>query len=228
MAKLLLVEDHKTLGFALKEYLEMKGFDVSWQQNGAAGQHHFEKYPVDLCLLDLMLPDKDGFELARSIRLKSPRQPIIFLTARGLKADRLKGFELGADDYITKPVDEEELVARVQAVLRRVQPEQPAEQRYRIGRYTFDPVNQWLELGEQRRQLTERESHLLRLLCERRGRLLSREQVLKALWSQNDYFTRRSMDVFISRLRKYLSGDSEVSIQNVYGSGFILQVEEEE
>ncbi|NBC06398.1 MAG: response regulator, partial [Bacteroidetes bacterium] len=169
------------------------------------------------------LPDQDGFELARRIRRRSPEQPLIFLTARSLKADRLRGFDLGADDYLVKPVDEEELVARIEAILRRVKPT-PKTSTYTIGRYHFDSQNQWLSLHGDRRQLTEREAHLLTLLCEREGRLLSREQVLKELWNQNDYFTRRSMDVFISRLRKYLSKDERVEIQNVYGSGFILKV----
>jgi DNA-binding response OmpR family regulator len=223
MAKLLLVEDHETLGFALKAYLEMKAFDVRWEKDGATALTYFDKHPVDLCILDVTLPERDGFELARLIRRKIPTQPLIFLTARSLKADRLRGFGLGADDYVVKPVDEEELVARIQAVLRRVQPEPPSEQ-YQIGSYVFDPQNQWLSLEEERRQLTEREAHLLSLLCERQGKLLSREQVLKELWQQNDYFTRRSMDVFISRLRKYLSEDPAIEIQNVYGSGFILKV----
>lgn len=219
----MLVEDHDTLGFALKAYLEMKGYQVSWQQAADHAAAYFEKHPVDLCILDVMLPDQDGFELARRIRRHIPDQPLIFLTARSLKADRLRGFGLGADDYVVKPVDEEELVARIEAVLRRVKPRSPAPF-YDIGRYHFDPQNQWLSLDGERRQLTEREAHLLSLLCERKGQLLSREQVLKALWNQNDYFTRRSMDVFISRLRKYLSKDPRVEIQNVYGSGFILKV----
>ncbi|HKK79916.1 MAG TPA: response regulator transcription factor [Phaeodactylibacter sp.] len=223
MARLLLVEDHETLGFALKEYLQMKGYQVNWSQSAEGGAAYYEKHPVDLCILDVMLPDQDGFELARRIRRRSPEQPLIFLTARSLKADRLRGFGLGADDYLVKPVDEEELVARIEAILRRVKP-MPKTSTYTIGRYHFDPQNQWLSLDGDRRQLTEREAHLLTLLCEREGQLLSREQVLKELWNQNDYFTRRSMDVFISRLRKYLSKDRGVEIQNVYGSGFILKV----
>lgn len=225
MAKLLLIEDEETLGFALKAYLEMKGFDVLWSRDGAEGLRQFEKYPTELCILDIGLPGRDGFSLGREIRRQDPEQPLIFLTARALKADRLRGFDLGADDYLVKPVDEEELVARIKAVLRRARPAADSEPvQHEIGQYTFDPRNQQLSFpGGPPRQLTEREAHLLLLLCERRGKLLSRQRVLKEVWDQNDYFTRRSMDVFISRLRKYLSADASVEIQNVYGSGFILK-----
>lgn len=227
MAKILLVEDHETLGFALKEYLTLNGFEVDWQRDGDAGLRRFELYPADLCVLDVGLPGRDGFSLAEEIRRQAPDQAFLFLTARALKADRLRGFGLGADDYLVKPVDEEELVARIQAVLRRASPQPPPPDTYAIGRYTFDWPNHQLHLaGQPPRQLTEREARLLLLLCERQGQLLSRQQVLKTLWQQNDYFTRRSMDVFISRLRKYLAEDPKVSIQNVYGSGFILAVEE--
>ena len=221
MPKLLLIEDHETLGYALKEYLEMKGYSVALAQDGDKGLAYFQKFPTDLCILDIMMPGKNGFAVAEAIRRQAPQQPIIFLTARSLKVDILKGFGLGADDYIVKPVDEEELVARIQAVLRRVAPNvEPTT--CQIGRYTFDHPNQKLSLGNKERLLTEREAHLLFLLCNRKGRLLPRQEVLKSLWSQNDYFTRRSMDVFISRLRKYLSEDPDIEIQNVYGSGFIL------
>ena len=222
--KILLAEDHATLGYALKEYLELKGFAVSWAQEGGKALAHFERYPVDLCILDVMMPGQDGFELATALKQRNPRLPIIFLTARSLKADVLKGFGLGADDYIVKPVDEEELVARIQAVLRRAAPESAASDTYAIGRYIFDFANQKLSLEGRERILTEREARLLHLLCTCQGRLLPRQEVLKNLWSQNDYFTRRSMDVFVSRLRKYLADDPNIEIQNVYGSGFILHV----
>lgn len=225
MAKILLIEDHETLGFALQAYLEMKGFEVRWSKDGDAGLKAFEKHPADLCVVDVGLPGRDGFSLAREIRRQAPRQPLIFLTARALKADRLRGFGIGADDYLVKPVDEEELVARVRAVLRRAQPETDIQASISIGRYTFDPQNQELAFhGQPPRRLTEREAHLLLLLCQQRGQLLSRQQVLKEVWSQSDYFTRRSMDVFISRLRKYLSDDPGIEIRNVYGSGFVLEV----
>ena len=229
MPNLLLVEDNATLGYALKEYLELKSFQVYLAQDGLKGQAYFEKYPIDLCILDVMMPGKNGFLLAESIRRKTKTMPIIFLTARALKADRLKGFEIGADDYIVKPVDEEELVARIKAVLRRSQPEEDTSQaHFQIGEYIFNINDQQLihPTSSDVRQLTEREAQLLILLCEYKGRLLPREKVLKSLWNQNDYFTRRSMDVFISRLRKYLSTDPNIEIQNVYGSGFIFNIKE--
>ncbi|MCB0571219.1 MAG: response regulator transcription factor [Phaeodactylibacter sp.] len=222
MQKLLLIEDDETLGYALKEYLAMKGFEIDWARDGDAGLACFGRYPYNLCILDIVMPGKDGFAVAEAIRRKEQRLPIIFLTARALKADILKGFGLGADDYIVKPVDEEELVARIRAVVRRAAPEQSGQTTYQIGQYVFDYANQKLRFGDGERLLTEREAHLLRLLCEQKGRLLPRQEVLKSLWNQSDYFTRRSMDVFISRLRKYLGDDPSIEIQNVYGSGFIL------
>ena len=225
MAKILIIEDHETLGFALQSYLEMKGFEVSWSKDGDAGLKAYQKHPVDLCVVDVGLPGRDGFSVAREIRRQAPEQPLVFLTARALKADRLKGFDLGADDYLVKPVDEEELVARIKAILRRAQPKAATPDTISIGQYIFDPQNQELAFQKEApRRLTEREAHLLLLLCQQKGQLLSRQQVLKEVWAHSDYFTRRSMDVFISRLRKYLSGDPSVEIKNVYGSGFILEI----
>lgn len=227
MNNILLVEDSETLGFALKEYLELRKFNVRWAKDGAKGEAFFEKYPTDLCILDVMMPEQDGFSLAEKMRLHAPDVPLIFLTARALKADKLRAFGLGADDYIVKPVDEEELVARIHAVLRRSKKVEVEAKSIQLGNYVFDVRNQQLIYDDNTRQLTEREAHLLSLLCEYKGRLLPREKVLKSLWNQNDYFTRRSMDVFISRLRKYLSADEKVEIQNVYGSGFILKIKNE-
>ena len=227
MNNILLVEDSETLGFALKEYLELRAFNVRWAKDGAKGEAFFEKYPTDLCILDVMMPEQDGFSLAEKMRLHAPDVPLIFLTARALKADKLRAFGLGADDYIVKPVDEEELVARIHAVLRRSKKVEVEAKSIQLGNYVFDVRNQQLIHDDNTRQLTEREAHLLSLLCEYKGRLLPREKVLKSLWNQNDYFTRRSMDVFISRLRKYLSADEKVEIQNVYGSGFILKLKNE-
>lgn len=222
---LLLVEDNETLGYILKEYLEMKDFQVTLEREGKAGLQAFKKQAYDLCILDVMMPEMDGFTLASELRAIEAGIPIIFLTAKALKVDKLKGFNLGADDYIVKPVDEEELLARIKAVLRRTQQGgsgAPPSLHYQIGNYTFDFSNQKLIHNGNEQLLTEREAHLLRLLCENKGKLLSRRQVLNTLWNNNDYFTRRSMDVFISRLRKYLSEDPRIKINNVYGSGFIL------
>ena len=227
--KILLLEDDGTLGYILREYLEMKSYQVKWFKNGREVLEKFSKDQFDLCILDVMLPDLDGFSVAQAIRLKDSRIPIIFLTAKSLKVDKLKGFNLGADDYITKPVDEEELVARIHAVLRRHhQPLQdPDFGLYQLGTYIFDFNNQKLrEQNGGERQLTEKEALLLKQLCLFKGKLLSRKLVLQTIWNQSDYFTRRSMDVFISRLRKYLSQDPTIQIENVYGSGFILRVGE--
>lgn len=222
LPKILLVEDNDTLGYVLQQYLEMKGFEVALAKEGRQGLNLFRKTHFDLCILDVMMPEMDGFSLAAQIKNMEPKMPIIFLTAKSLKVDVLKGFNLGADDYIVKPIDEEELVARIKAVLRRSNQLEVATERFSIGKYTFDFLNQKLIHAEKERQLTEKEAHLLKLLCQHKGKLLSRQIVLKSLWSQSDYFTRRSMDVFISRLRKYLSEDSSIQITNVYGSGFIL------
>jgi DNA-binding response OmpR family regulator len=225
MPKILLVEDDKTLGYVLQAYLEMKEFQVSLACDGKQGLALFKKYPFDLCILDVMMPEMDGFTLGAEIRRLEPGMPLLFLTARSLKVDKLRGFHLGADDYLVKPVDEEELTARIHAVLRRSRHSEQTEAEYlAIGAYRFDARNQKLIFGGEEQLLTEREAQLLRLLCEHRGRLLPRQLVLKMLWNQSDYFTRRSMDVFISRLRKYLSGDAAIHIENVYGSGFILRI----
>ena len=220
--KLLLVEDDSTLGYILKEYLEMKNFAVTWAKNGLDGLEKFKEQQVDLCIVDVMMPEMDGFTMAERIRQQGSDVPLLFLTARSLKVDVLKGFSLGADDYIIKPVEEEELVARINAILRRV--EHPSEQQeiFEVGDYAFDSKNQKLTFAGTDKYLTEREAQLLRLLCLNKGNLLSRQYVLKNIWGKSDYFNRRSMDVFISKLRKYLSKDDRIQITNVHGSGFIL------
>lgn len=228
MNRLLLVEDNDTLGFALKEYLDFRGYEVTLATDGLKGLTLFEKHRFDLCILDIMLPAMDGFSLATEMRRLEPGTPFLFLTARSLRTDKLKGFSIGADDYLVKPIDEEELVARIQVILRRSEGRHtPAAQVYQIGAYSFDLSNQKLCFETEEQLLTEREAQLLRLLCDHEGRLLPRQLVLKILWNQSDYFTRRSMDVFISRLRKYLSGDPGIHIENVYGSGFIFRIEKE-
>ena len=221
--KILLVEDDESLGMMLTDYLNMKGFSVEHAVNGRDGLTRFRKGDYDLCLLDVMMPEMDGFTLGKKIKNQTPEMPLIFLTAKSLKIDVLKGFNLGADDYIKKPVDEEELVARIHAVLNRSQkPPALTDDVYEIGKFTFDVANQRLSTTADERYLTEMEAHLLKLLCEYKENLLPREYVLKTIWGKSDYFTRRSMDVFISKLRKYLSSDSSISITNVHGSGFIL------
>lgn len=223
-ASILLVEDDQSLGFLLKEYLEMRDFRITWATNGAEGLRQFNSQAYDLCLLDVMMPAIDGFTLAELIRGRNAHVPLVFLTAKSLTDDVLKGFKIGADDYIKKPVNEEELVARLKAVLKRSKSAPPPEKKenYQIGQYEFDAQNFRLHLGDNFRQLTEREADVLRLLVAKKGALVSRDYVLETLWGKSDYFNRKSMDVFISRLRKYLAADPNIKIQNVHGSGFVL------
>lgn len=222
MIRILLVEDNDTLGYILKEYLEMKNFAVEWAQDGKAGFKCFRKNVYDICILDVMLPEIDGFELAAKIKEMDADMPIVFLTAKSLKVDKLKGFNLGADDYIVKPVDEEELVARIHAIMNRAKKSEGDDAIFEIGHYTFDVANQKITSATTEQYLTEMEAQLLKLLCLKKGNLVGRQFMLKTIWGKSDYFTRRSMDVFISRLRKYLSGDERIKISNVHGSGFVL------
>jgi len=221
---ILLVEDDDTLGFLLKEYLEMNDFRVNWAKNGADGLREFNYNEPNICLFDVMMPAIDGFTLAELIRGRNQQIPILFLTAKSMKEDVLLGFKIGADDYIKKPVNEEELLARIRAVLKRtkmVASVSPKES-YKIGKYQFNAQNFRLYLGDDFRQLTEREADLLKMLVAKKGELVSRDYVLETLWGKADYFNRKSMDVFISRLRKYLSADEKIKIQNIHGSGFVL------
>lgn len=226
--KLLLVEDNEHLGYMLKEYLEIKGFDVVLATDGTEGWDAFRTQAFHLCLLDIMMPGMDGYRLAENIKLADPSVPLIFLTAKSLKVDVLKAFNLGADDYIKKPVDEEELVARIWAVLKRTAslPESGTPEVI-IGKYRYNHKNQELFFGDEVRLLTPREAELLYFFCRHRNELVPREKILKALWGKSDFFTRKSMDVFVSKLRKYLSRDEAVQIQNVHGSGFILRAPSE-
>ncbi len=221
--KILLVEDDSTLGYILKEYLEMKDFSVTWTKNGLEGLQALAQSTFDLCILDVMMPEMDGFTMAKEAKILGHSIPLLFLTAKSLKVDVLKGFSLGADDYIIKPVEEEELVARIHAILKRSTSTSIEETNlFTIGNYEFDSSNQKLSYQGEDKYLTERESQVLKLLCINKGNLLSRKYVLQAIWGKSDYFNRRSMDVFISKLRKYLSKDDRIQIMNVHGSGFIL------
>ncbi|MEQ6165773.1 response regulator transcription factor [Ekhidna sp. MALMAid0563] len=223
MNRILLVEDDQNLGYILKEYLQMNDLIVEWVKDGEEGIKVFESSKFDLCILDIMMPKKDGFEVARDIKAKSPEIPLIFLTAKSLKIDKLKGFKAGCDDYIVKPVDEEELIARIHAVLRRSNNLRQVKDSYQIGKFSFDPKNQKLSIDQNLIQLTQKESKILHILCISAGELVESDHILKELWGQNDYFKRRSMDVFISKLRKYLSADPSVQITNVHGKGYILE-----
>jgi DNA-binding response OmpR family regulator len=224
--KILLVEDDQNLGYVLKEYLQMHAYEVTLACDGEEGYAAFESGVFDLCLLDVMMPKKDGFTLAIDIKKLDPIIPIIFLTAKSLKVDKLKGFKIGADDYIVKPVDEEELIARIQAIAKRVvrTDQQPPQEVYQLGNYTFDYSNQSLLINDTKRAITMKEAAILKALCDHQGRILDRKATLKSLWGENDYFNRRSMDVFISKLRKYLNQDASIAIRNVHGKGFVLEI----
>jgi two-component system OmpR family response regulator len=227
--KILLVEDDPNLSTVVKDYLEMLGYEAFIAADGEIGYKKFLEKKPDLCILDVMMPKKDGFALARDIRKISTQVPIIFLTAKGLKEDRIEGFRSGCDDYITKPFSSEELNLRIEAILRRCAMRQdmtaPAEgEIFRIGRFTFEPANMILRTEDQQRVLTRKEASLLRLLCLHKNMLLKREDALLSIWGDDDYFIGRSMDVFIAKLRKYLKDDPSISIQNIHGSGFKLEV----
>ena len=229
MPALLLVEDDKGLSYILREYLELNGYATTVAEDGLAGWETFHQKQFDLIILDVMLPHKDGFTLAREIRQVDSQVPLIFLTAKALKVDKLKGFRIGADDYMVKPVDEEELITRIEAIFKRTRQQEEARdatELFSIGQYRFDYANQHIYLGDQKQLLTKKEAEVLKLLCLHQGRILDRNMTLKTVWGENDYFKRRSMDVFISRLRKYLKGDDKVSITNVHGKGYILNIKE--
>ncbi len=224
--KILLAEDDLNLGVLLVDYLETEGFDVKLCKDGELALKTFYGQTFDLCLLDVMMPKMDGFTLAKQIRLKNKNVPIIFITARALKEDKLKGYDLGADDYITKPFDEEELLWKIKAVIKRV-PEGKTESRIEItfiGNYKFDFNNQSLSINGSTKRITEKESDILDYLCKHRNQVIKREEMVKELWGENDYFLGRSLDVFITKIRKYLKEDGNISIENVFGVGFIFNV----
>jgi DNA-binding response OmpR family regulator len=226
--KILLAEDDLNLGVLLIDYLETEGFDVKLCKDGELALKIFQSNQFDLCLLDVMMPKMDGFALAKAIRLQNKNIPIIFITAKSLKEDKLKGYGLGADDYITKPFDEEELLWKIKAVIRRM-PENKAGSKTAIislGNYLFDYSNQSLTIGGTSKRITEKESDILNYLSAHRNKVIKREEMLKALWGANDYFLGRSLDVFITKIRKYLKEDPDISIENVFGVGFIFNAPE--
>lgn len=225
---ILLVEDDFHLGALLVEYLESEGFAVKLCKDGESAFKTFQQSPVDLCLLDVMLPLMDGFTLAKQIRLSNQETPLIFLTAKSLKDDKLEGYNSGADDYITKPFEADELVWKIKALLRRkvVPVNGTKKDPVTIGNYTFDFVNQSLTLAGQTKRVTEKENEILNYLSNHRNKIIKREELLKDLWGDDDYFLGRSLDVFITKIRKYLKEDSSLSIENVFGVGFIFNAPE--
>lgn len=218
-----LVEDDDSLGFVTQDNLLEEGYDVAWYKNGSQAWEAFEQGEFDLCLLDVMLPAVDGFELARRIRSVNEFVPIIFLTARVQEEDRLVGFEIGGDDYISKPFSMKELLYRVAVFMRRTsQGARSSATEEQIGAYEFDQDNLKLIHEQESIDLTQMEGQLLTMLLEKQGELVRREDILVRIWGENDYFKGRSLDVFISRLRKYLRHDESLSIKNHHGVGFTL------
>ena len=222
--KLLLAEDDENLGLLLKEYLVAKGYDANLYPDGEAAYKGFMREHYDICILDIMMPKKDGFTLAKDIRIVNPDIPVIFLTAKNMKEDVLEGFKLGADDYITKPFSMEELIMRIEAILRRTSQESLSNSQpvFTLGKYTFDTRKQTLTEGEEVVKLTTKESDLLKLLCQNANKILERNYALRSIWIDDNYFNARSMDVYITKLRKHLKDEPTVEIINVHGKGYKL------
>jgi DNA-binding response OmpR family regulator len=224
---ILVVEDDPNLGQILQEYMQVKGYHTHLATTGLQGLQAFQQQAYDLCLLDVMLPQLDGFSLAEKIRERNQQVPIIFLTAKSLKEDTLQGLRLGADDYITKPFSLEELLLRIQAILRRSQrgagaAPSPVEGPLQLGRFVFIPQQHELRLEGESTQLTAKETALLKMLAERKGQTLDRSEALNTIWHNDSYFNARSMDVYITKLRKLLRPDARLQILSVRGEGFKL------
>ena len=224
--KILLAEDDLNLGLLLVDYLNGEGFDVKLCNDGEIAFNSFQENQFDLCLLDVMMPKMDGFSLAKIIKSQDNKMPVIFITAKSLKEDKLKGYDLGADDYITKPFDAEELLWKIKAVIRRVRENKNEyiTEIVSIGKFVFDFNNQSIIMGDKARRITEKEGDILRYLSAHRNVVIKREELLNEIWGKNDYFNGRSLDVFITKIRKYLKEDPEISIENVFGVGFIFNV----
>jgi two-component system, OmpR family, response regulator len=227
--RILLCEDDESLGMLLREYLDAKGYDVELCGDGEAGYREFLKSPFDICVLDVMMPKKDGFSLARDIKQINHDAPIVFLTAKTLKEDVLEGFKMGADDYITKPFSMEELTLRIEAIMRRVRSKRVVDQtECKIGSFVYDSKKQVLKCPDNElKKLTTKESELLLLLYQHANEVLQREFALKTIWIDDNYFNARSMDVYITKLRKLLKGDPNVEIINVHGKGYKLVIPNE-
>lgn len=227
--KILLVEDDPGLGFVIQDTLKFEGYTVHLCRDGKEGLLQFNKENYDLCLLDVMLPKKDGFSLAEDIRKINTEIPIIFLTAKAQVDDKVKGFKAGGDDYITKPFDNREFLLRIEAMLKRHGKNNNGETEkglsYTIGNFNFDPLNYILHSETFEKVLTKKEAGILKLLCENQGRVIERNLITNMVWGDDNYFVGRSLDVFITKLRKYLSEDSRINIANIHGVGFKLEVE---
>ncbi len=222
--KILLVEDDTSLGFVIADQLKSDGYNVTLCTDGSEGFQRFNQDKFHLCICDVMMPKKDGFTLAKEIRQVDKEIPILFLTAKGSDADKVEGFKSGGDDYLTKPFNSEELQLRVAALLKRVniRPNENNDDVLKIGQYTFDTVNFHLKHTKFEKVLTKKEAQVLKMLCKGMNEVVPRELILNAVWGQDDYFVGRSLDVFITKLRKYLKEDPKIQISNVHGIGFKL------
>lgn len=221
--KILLAEDDISLAFVIKDNLEESGYDVTWCADGETAWQQYSKNVFDICLLDVMMPVKDGFALAKKIRQKSDMVPILFLTAKSLEQDKLEGFKTGADDYITKPFSMKELLMRMEVFLRRTRKKHSEESKeYTIGKLQFFYNGLKIKNGEEEFSLTQREADLLKYFCDHLNKVLRREEILLSVWGKDDYFLGRSMDVFITRLRKHFKADPSVLLETIHGIGFRL------
>ncbi len=228
MPEVLLVEDDPNLGMLLKEYLNAKGYHTDLAVDGQQGWEEFVRKDYDLCIFDVMMPKMDGFSLVKEVRMSGKDVPVIFLTARSLKEDTLQGFRMGADDYITKPFEREELLLRIEAILRRYQKKPHAAGSepsvYNFGIYTYDADHHLLKYRNESIKLTSKEAGLLKLFCQNFNQPISRSYALKMIWGDDSYFNARSMDVYLSKLRKYLREDPSVQIINLHGEGFKMMI----
>lgn len=222
--KILLCEDDQNLGMVLKNYLELNDYDVTLERDGRLGLAAFQREKYDICLLDVMMPNMDGFTVAEEIRDIDPDMPLFFLSAKTMKEDIIKGYKLGADDYITKPFDSEVLLLKIKAILKRNEDlnKESENMQFDLGSYHFNPRLRELSHDGKTQTLSPKENELLKMLAEHKNDLLAREKALKKIWGSDTYFNGRSMDVYIAKLRKYLKGDDEIEIVNIHGNGFRL------
>ena len=224
--KILLVEDDLSFGSVLKSFLEINDYQVEWVDDGKYAFDHFKKGTFNICILDVMLPHVDGFTIAGEIRLINPDVPIVFLTAKKLKEDVLKGYGIGADDYITKPFDTDILLAKIKAIIARRSFQTETKDIYNIGQFVFNAKLRTLTINDVETKLSPKEAELLELLASYPNELISRELALKKIWTSDNYFTARSMDVYVTKLRRYLADDPQVVIKNIHGAGFQLIIKE--
>jgi DNA-binding response OmpR family regulator len=224
-ANILLVEDDMNLGFVIQDNLKVEGYHVHLSRDGKDGLKAFNEANYDLCILDIMLPKKDGFSLAEDIRKLSLEVPIVFLTAKSMTEDKIKGFKAGADDYITKPFSMDEFSLRIEAILKRTGSISTKKGNgFELGKYFFDSSNYKLSIGDNEiKKLTKKEADILRILCEQKGNVVERDLILNLVWGDDSYFNGRSLDVFITKLRKYLKEDDTINIKNVHGVGFVIE-----